>query len=85
MNQRFKKGDIIRTSATHPCIVLGESSGSDPKWVVYDIFVVDPTFSAGIKCLYCRWDMDEDIFHPKKVGEIHPEFVDLFLGELNGS
>ncbi len=72
---RFKKGDIIQSPTTYPCIVIGWVS--EPE--VYNVCVINPTFSCKFDYSICHWDLREDSGIPKRVGGIRPEFVDLFL------
>lgn len=80
-NPGFKKGDIIKSLKSYPCIVLEVSYGFQN----YTIWVVDPTYPGDPSWLKCQWPIadDEKVSGiPKKIGRIHPEFIDLFLGDL---
>jgi len=75
---RFKTGDIIQASDTLPCIVIIAGLGTDE---VYDVYVLDSTFNLDVKYLRDTWDLHDGKPVPRKIGSIHPEFVDLFLGD----
>ena len=77
---RFEKGDVIQASNTYPCIVVGVSSIPTET---YTVWVINPTFPYDLKYLKAGWDIVDDEGKsgiPEKVGSVHPEFVDLFLG-----
>jgi len=78
---RFEKGDIIQASNTYPCIVAGVSSIPAE---IYTVWVINPNLPHDSKYSKDEWDIAGDMRVsggiPKKVGSVHPEFVDLFLG-----
>ena len=79
---RFKKGDIIKAPLKYPYVIIGLDPGSEAECVAYLIYVIDSHFPFDSRYLRDTWDLKEDTGGaPKKIGSIHPGFVDLFLGK----